>query len=126
MYRIRELAELSVGRACGFALIGIVTVIIGSSADMSFALAIGGQLTLIVMVILLVLSSLAERRSFRRTEVWLMLERNERPPIAVAQKLVGGALRDAYIYFANLAALLAAGELSGSVLLRIISVVPKD
>ena len=47
----------------------------------------------------------APDRPYRQTETWLMLDRADRPASAVAQTLIGGALRAAYLWFARQAAL---------------------
>jgi hypothetical protein len=58
---------------------------------------------------LLIKAQYAATRPYKRTEVWLMLEPANRPPGAVAQRLIGNALRDAFrdyaLHFARASAL---------------------
>jgi hypothetical protein len=57
-------------------------------------------MALLVAAVLLLRAELAGRRPYKRTEVWLMLEKSERPPPAVAQQVIGSALRQVYVRFA--------------------------
>ncbi|MFN4282833.1 MAG: hypothetical protein ACK4NA_09360 [Alphaproteobacteria bacterium] len=107
MERIRELAWLSVGRACGFALLAIFTVMIALSFDPALAARSGAVLFLISAVALRLLARLAPTRNPRRTEVWYMLDPREQPSGLGAQRVIGAVLADVYRRFAGWA--LAAG-----------------
>ena len=104
MDHLRQIAFVSVGRACGFAGLAIVCVMVGFSYDLVAAARAGGILTLLVTVVLIVKAQEAVSRDYRRTELWLMLEKDERPPPAVAQAATSTVLQDAYFWFARHAA----------------------
>lgn len=106
--RLRRLAELSTARACGFAGLANLCLMTGLSYNLSLALKAGGYGTLLVMTALLLAAQGAERKPFRRTELWLMLEERERPPAELAQAVIGRARRDAFLRFARYHALVAA------------------
>ena len=84
------------------------------------ALQIGGLLTLLVCLILIVKAQLARRRPVRRTELWMMLDPDHRPHADIAQQVVGTVLRRCYLRFALLAAHLSAGLLALSFILRLL------
>jgi hypothetical protein len=97
--RIEGLAEISVARGCGFAGLAIGTFMVGLSWDMALASKVGGLLVLFVCVVLTVKAHRAVHRPVRNTELWMMLG-SDRPSPAVAQHLVGEALRGCYLRFA--------------------------
>jgi hypothetical protein len=113
---IDHLAHVSVARGCGFALIALVTTVVGLSSQMPLALATGGVLCLIACFVLTLKAVNARRQDYRRTELWLMLEPRDRPNAAVAQRLIAIARRDALLEFALRAAWLAAGQFVASLL----------
>ena len=105
MERLREAALLSIGRACGFAALGIFCVMIGLSFDPLLMVQTGGLLTLGLTAGLLLKAGLAGRGDYRRSEVWLLLPREARPPVGVAERLFVSAVREIYMRFARLAAI---------------------
>src|SRR5262245_57566755 len=105
---IESLAERSVARGCGFAALAIFTLMVGLSWDGAVACEIGCLLMLLVCAILLLKAWRAPYRPFRRTELWMMLDRRQRPSPAVAQRVIGGMLRGCYMQFALHAAGLSA------------------
>jgi hypothetical protein len=118
--RIEAKAELSVGRACAFGGIGICTFMIGMISEPHHALLMGAVLTLIACLVLVLRANLAPRKPYKRTEVWLLLDKSERPAATVAQQLIGSVLREVYLRFALYSAVLALGLLIASVLLRVL------
>jgi hypothetical protein len=118
--RIQRLARISVARGCAFAGLAIATLMVGLSGDMVAALEAGGILSLLVCVTLLAKAWLSGLRSYKSTEVWLMLRAEDRPDSAIAQELIGTALRDTCLRFAYYAAGLAAGLLWAAVLCGLI------
>jgi hypothetical protein len=104
MDRLREAALLSVGRACGFAALGIFCVMIGLSFDPLLMLQAGGLLSLGLTAGLLLKAGLTGRSDYRRSETWLLLPPEARPPVGVAERLFVSALREVYTRFARLAA----------------------
>jgi hypothetical protein len=105
---IRRYAELSVRRGCGFALMAIVTAMVGFSGEPWIAVRSGATFVLIAAVILFWRGWQARRRDYRHTEVWLMIE--DMPPALPRERLqtmIGGALADVYFSHARLAAYVA-------------------
>jgi hypothetical protein len=104
----RDLANASIRRACGFALIAIFTAMIGFSADPYIAVRCGAFMVTLAAVILFWRGRGAPRRNFRDTEVWLMI-RNTAPamPKDRLQRLVGEALAERYFWHARIAAYVA-------------------
>lgn len=109
---IERLAEISVARGCGFAALGILTTMTGLSGEPASAFKAGGILMLIACAVLLLKGLNARNRPYKRTEVWIMLPKPERPKADVAQQLIGNALRGVYLSFAKRAALLSIGLLA--------------
>ena len=118
--RIRSKAELSVARGCGFAGIAIATMMIGTIAEPVQSLVIGGVLTLLACFVLMLKANLAPRTPYKRTEVWLLLDKAERPQAPVAQQIIGGTLQEVYLRFALRAAHLASAFLLASIVMRIL------
>jgi hypothetical protein len=105
---IEEQAEICVARACGFAALGIATLMVGLSWDMVLASKIGGLLILAACMILLLKAHRAPHRPVRRTELWMTLEPDVRPNAAIAQRVVGAVLRECYLRCPACGALAAA------------------
>lgn len=92
MHEVERAAEISVSRGVGFAGLAVATATLGFAYEPALAFLVGAAGALLVAVVLELKAQLAPHRSYRRTEVWLMLE----PPPAwnaeVAQRLIAGAL----------------------------------
>lgn len=110
--RIEQMAQISVGRACGFAALATFTFSVGIATDASIALKSAGILSLITCMVLLIKSLLAPRRFYKHTELWLMLEPNERPHAAIAQQVISTVLRETFLRFALASAGIAIGLLA--------------
>lgn len=108
LQRIETLAQLSVGRACGFAAIGIGTFFVGMSGDMPAAFKSAGILSLLTCLVLLLKAQWAPLWPYKRTELWLMLRPDERPEPHIAQQIIGTVMRETFLYFALHAAATAA------------------
>lgn len=98
---VENAAYVSVGRACGFAGLGIFCIVAGLSFDAGLAAQVGGKLTMTLSLILLVMAWRAPTRNYKRTETWLILPPGDRPRADVAQRLIGGTLREVYLWFAQ-------------------------
>jgi hypothetical protein len=105
---IEAYARISVARGCGFVVLAILCVMAGLLAAPAFALKIGGFFCLLLSVILMLRAEFAHRRSYKDTEVWLMLEEGDRPHSSMAQQIIAGVLRDVYNEFAFYSARAAA------------------
>jgi len=119
--RIYHLANLSVARGCGFAMIAVVTTVVGLSNHMDVALTAGGLMCLIGCLVLVMKAIHASRQPYKSTEVWLMLEPQDRPNAAIAQTVISVARRGALLQFAHYAAWLAAAQFAASILWRLFS-----
>lgn len=97
---MRRVAYETVLRACGFASLGIFCVMTGLSFDPRLAFQAGGFLTTIMAFILILKSREALTKDYRRTEMWLYIDKNFRPPEAYAQWASSTILRDTYLTFA--------------------------
>ena len=122
--RIRDFAETSVRRGCGFGLIEIVTTMVGFSGDPYLAVRCGAILTTLAAVILYWRGQNAPRRNYRDTEVWLMMRQAPVPAVSKdrLQQLIGNALAETYAHYARIAAISALvmwGVLFGMRLLRL-------
>jgi hypothetical protein len=105
--RIRQFAELSVRRACGFAALAIVTLMVGLSADPVVALKAGAVSSTLLGVVLFFKSIRSQQTDYRRTELWILLDRRHDLPEAHAPRVIGEVLREVYLRYAELAAWVA-------------------
>jgi hypothetical protein len=108
MERIKYLADVSIRRACGFALMAIGTAAVGVSFDMVLVLKLAATCSSAMAGILLIKALEAPTRSYRRTEVWMMLDRKHDLPEAHAQRIFGSILRERYVWHATVTAMGAA------------------
>jgi hypothetical protein len=105
--QICEVARISIGRACLFGLLAIITFMAGLIAWPDIALRAGAILFLLTTAILMLKALQAPTRSYRRTEVWMMLGKRHNLPEPRAQAIFGEVLRDTYVQFARLTAIAA-------------------
>lgn len=108
MERVRYLADLSIRRGCGFGLIAIGTAMTGMAGDLAMAVK-GGAIMVTLMGAVLVFKALrASATNYRRTEVWIMLDKqiDGWPPHRL-QQLIGGTLRERYLWHAEMTAMVA-------------------
>ena len=64
----------------------------------------------------------APSRSYKRTEVWLILAKEKRPPAAYAQRVIGNILRDTYHWFARQTTIISIVLLVTSVVMQIFGI----
>jgi hypothetical protein len=100
MEHMRRIAYETVLRACGFASLGIFCVMTGMSFNPRLAFQAGGFLTTIMAFVLILKAREALTKDYRRTEMWLYIDKNFRPPEAYAQWASATVLRDTYLTFA--------------------------
>lgn len=112
MHRIDRLAQASVGRGFGFAMLAIITFMVGLSSDLLVALRAGGYLCLVVCLVMMWMALRASVKPYKRTELWLMLDPADRPQPAVAQLVISAARREALLVFALRSAWLSAATLA--------------
>jgi hypothetical protein len=97
---MRRVAYETVLRACGFGSLAIFCVMIGMSFDARAAFQAGGTLTILMTGILIFKAREALTKDYRKTEMWLYLPKDFRPPEAYAQWASSTVLRDTYLTFA--------------------------
>jgi hypothetical protein len=107
MDHIRKLAWISVARGCGFGALAIFTMMIGFSATPATALDFGGIGFLLMAAILMVKAFRSANLPHKRTELWLMLEPQERPPPEVASGIISRMRREVILRFAHMSAMSA-------------------
>jgi hypothetical protein len=100
MEYMRRVAYETVLRACGFGALAIFCIMTGLSFHPKLAFQAGGFLTMIMAFILILKSREALTKDYRRTEMWLYIEKDFRPPEAYAQWASATVLRDTYLTFA--------------------------
>lgn len=100
MEDIRRIAFETVARACGFGFLAIFCVMIGLSFVPRSAFQAGGFLSLMMTLVLAAKAREARTRDHRRTELWLYLPGERRPPAAHAQQTVAMVMRETYLQFA--------------------------
>ncbi len=100
MEHMRRIAYETVLRACGFASLGIFCVMTGMSFNPKMAFQTGGFLTTIMAFVLILKAREALTKDYRRTEMWLYIDKDFRPPEAYAQWASATVLRDTYLTFA--------------------------
>jgi hypothetical protein len=97
MEDMRRIAFEVVSRACLFGSLAIFCVMIGMSFDARLAFQAGGFLTTLMAVVLIYKAIEARTKDYRRTEMWLYLEKNVRPPAGLcAMGERHGVARDLY------------------------------
>ena len=104
---MRRIAYETVLRACGFASLAIFCVMIGLSFLPRAAFQAGGFLSILMTLVLVLKAREARTKDHRRTEMWLYLPKESRPPQALAQKLVSTLMREIYLQFARWTAIVS-------------------
>jgi hypothetical protein len=122
MEEMRRIGFETVQRACGFGSLAIFCVMIGMSFDPRLAFQAGGTLTTIMAVILIYKAREALTKDYRRTEMWLYLPKDFRPPEAYAQWASATVLRDIYLTFALWTSVIAIGMWVIALLISIVGV----
>ena len=100
MEDMRRIAYETVLRACLFGSLAIFCTMVGMSFEPRLAFQTGGTLTMLMAGILIYKAREALTKDYRRTEMWLYLPKNFRPPEAYAQWASATVLRDTYLKFA--------------------------
>ena len=108
MNDIEQAAQLSVGRACGFAGFAIALTVLALSFHPALAATTGAALTMGLTLTLLIHARRAPHTHHQSTEAWLLIDRESRPPAQHARRIVNEARRFAMLWFARWAAAAAA------------------
>ena len=101
MEEMRRIAYETVLRACGFASLAIFCVMIGLSFLPRSAFQAGGFLSMTMTLVLVFKAREARTKDHRRTEMWLYLPKDRRPPQAHAQQTIATVMRETYLLFAR-------------------------
>lgn len=109
MDEMRRIAYETVLRACGFASLAIFCVMIGLSFLPRSAFQAGGFLSLVMTLVLTLKAREARTKDHRRTEMWLYLPKEKRPPQVIAQRTVSTMMREIYLQFARWTAIISIG-----------------
>ena len=107
MDEMRNAAFLAVARACGFGMLAIFCIMVGMSFNPRAVFQSGGILTLMMTFILILKALRASRIPYKRTDMWLLLPENARPPDRFAQWATSTVMREAYFTFARYTALVS-------------------
>jgi hypothetical protein len=107
MEELRKAAFISVARGCGFGMLAVICVMVGMSFNPRAVFQAGGILTLMMTLILILKARNALTRDYKKTEMWLILPENFRPPERYAQWATATVMRDAYFTFAQYTALVS-------------------
>lgn len=120
MNDIEQAAQLSIGRACGFAGFAIALTVFALSFEPVLAAKIGAVLSLGLTLTLLIYASRAPHTAHQTTEVWLLIDRNSRPPAQHARRIVNEARRGAMLWFARWSAASSALFAAVAILLALV------
>ena len=107
MEEMRRIAFETVARACGFGSLGIFCFMVGLSFEPVVAFQAGGTLTVLMALVLMFKAYEARTKDYRRTEMWLYLPKELRPPQTYAQWASATVLRETYLLFAQWTAAVA-------------------
>ena len=100
MEQMRQIAYETVQRACLFGSLAIFCIMVGMSFEPRLSFQAGGTLTTLMAGILIYKAREALTKDYRKTEMWLYLPKDFRPPEAYAQWASATVLRDTYLTFA--------------------------
>lgn len=100
MENMRRIAFEIVSRACLFGSLAIFCVMVGMSFEPRLAFQAGGTLTTMMALILVYKAREARTKNYKKTEMWLYLPKEIRPPESQAQWASGTVLRETYYTFA--------------------------
>ena len=107
MEEMRGIAYETVLRACAFASLAIFCVMIGLSFLPASAFQAGGFLSMLMTLVLMLKAREARTKDHRQTELWLYLPKENRPPQAVAQRMISTLMRETYLTFARWTAIMS-------------------
>jgi hypothetical protein len=100
MERMRRIAFQTVQRACLFGALAIFCLMVGLSYELLLAFKAGGTMTIVMAGVLIYKAHEARTKPYRKTEMWIYLPKELRPPEAYAQRVSATVLRETYLNFA--------------------------
>lgn len=107
MDRIQYLANISVRRGCGFAGLAIFTTMFGMAGDPALAIRLGAAMFALMGVILAYMAWRAPHRDYRKTELWIMLDKGRDLPPGYPPEVLCQVLREVYLRYAELSGAIA-------------------
>lgn len=107
MNRVDYLAEVSIGRGCGFAMLAIIVTMCGMAGDLGLSLKIGAGLSVLMGMVLAWRGWQAPHRDPRKTELYLMLDKGRDLPEDYPLPQINEALRRVYVRYAEYSGALA-------------------
>jgi hypothetical protein len=110
--KIERLTAISIGRGVGFGALTVICFMVGFASSWASFLRAGGLGALLICMVLAFKCLNSRPDLFRRTEVWIMLDKHERPPSEVAAAMISAARRSIMLRWAERAAWAAAIMLS--------------
>ncbi|MGL5116127.1 MAG: hypothetical protein ACRC7C_12460 [Beijerinckiaceae bacterium] len=113
---IERLASISVARGVGFGALAVFCFMISFAGDTANMLRAGGMGALCIAMVLWTKAANASARNFKQSEVWIMLDRDKRPPEALAAGMVTEARKLVLTRWSHRAAVAAAAQLGGAVI----------
>ena len=120
MNEIEQAAQLSIGRACGFAGFAITLTVLALSFEPVLAAKMGAALSLGLTLTLLVFAARAHQTPHETTEVWLLIDERSRPPRQHAHRVINEARRLAMLWFARWTAVSTALFAASAILLAFV------
>jgi multidrug efflux pump subunit AcrB len=105
--RISGACDISIRRACGFAVLAIFTTMVGMSYHPLVAIRVGAAAISLMTAILLVKGWRAPIRPYKQTEAWLILGKRHDLIEDRAQHTIGMILRERYYWHATASAAVA-------------------
>lgn len=117
---VETCAYVSISRGCGFAGLATVCAMVGIAFNPALSLKLGGYSALLTCLILLLKAWRAWSLPYNHTEIWIMLEKHERPPKSIAQAVIAPARQRMLFLFASYSAKLALALLLGSMVVRVL------
>jgi hypothetical protein len=102
--RIRDHAIVSVGRACLFTALGMSVMIFGLISWPVLAMKAAAVASALVMAVLAYKGMEARRRSYRKSETWLLLGKRHDLPEPMAERVIPDILQEIFWRYARYAA----------------------
>ncbi|MEQ9558899.1 MAG: hypothetical protein RIG67_24240 [Rhodospirillales bacterium] len=122
MDAIENAAYLTVAKASGFAWLAIFCTVFGWMYEPPMAAFIGAAMSLLLALVLALCGLRSLRKPYDRTEMWRYITEDQRPPAAIAQRVISRVLSDTYQRFARQAAVAGAVMLVVGVGLKVFGV----
>ncbi len=116
---IRRLADLSIRRGCGFVLLGTACIMVGFAHDFAASIKAAAVVVGMAGIVMLGKGMNAQRRPYRDTELWLLLEPRPAPSDPVVQRKIGQVLTERYYWHARIAGYVASALMAFWGLLKV-------